>query len=38
VSRTRCRGAPLLVLYGSVGLGSLKVRPPSNRELRRVTG
>jgi len=29
-------GKPLLVLYGSVGLGSLKVRPPSRRELRRL--
>ena len=38
VSRTPAPGAPLLVLYGSVGLGSLKVRPPSGRELRRITG
>lgn len=38
VSRTPAPGAPLLVLYGSVGLGSLKVRPASGRELRRITG
>lgn len=29
-------GAPLLVLYGSVGLGTFKVRPASKRELRRL--
>ena len=29
-------GAPLLVLYGNVGLGSLKVRPASKRELRHI--
>jgi hypothetical protein len=38
VARTPAPGAPLLVLYGSVGLGSLKVRPPSGRELRRISG
>lgn len=38
VSREPAPGAPLLVLYGNVGLGSLKVRPPSGRELRKITG
>lgn len=36
VSRIPAPGAPLLVLYGSVGLGSLKIRPASARELRRL--
>ena len=35
VPRTPAPGQPLLVLYGGVGLGSFKVRPPSGRELRR---
>ncbi len=38
VRREPAPGAPLLVLHGNVGLGSLKVRPPSGRELRKVTG
>lgn len=38
VSREPAPGSPLLVLYGNVGLGSLKVRPPSGRELRKITG
>jgi hypothetical protein len=38
VPREPAPGAPLLVLYGGVGLGSLKVRPPSGRELRKITG
>ena len=38
VARTPAPGAPLLVLYGSVGLGTFKVRPPSGRELRRIAG
>ena len=38
VPATPTPGQPLLVLYGSVGLGSLKVRPGSGRELRRATG
>ena len=38
VRREPAPGAPLLVLYGNVGLGSLKVRPPSGRELRKTTG
>lgn len=37
VPRTPAAGQPLLVLRGSVGFGSLKVRPPSARELRRVS-
>ena len=36
VPRVPTPGAPLLVLYGSVGLGNVKVRPPSARELRRL--
>ena len=35
VPRTPAPGQPLLVLHGSVGMGSLKVRPPSKREQRR---
>jgi hypothetical protein len=31
-------GQPLLVLHGSVGMGSFKVRPASPRERRRVAG
>ena len=38
VPRTPAPGAPLLVVYGSVGMGTFKVRPPSGRELRRITG
>ena len=37
VPRVPAAGAPLLVLYGSVGMGSFTVRPASRRELRRVT-
>lgn len=37
VPRIPAAGSPLLVLYGSVGLGSLTIRPASRRELRRVT-
>ncbi|MBO0813143.1 MAG: DUF1707 domain-containing protein [Microlunatus sp.] len=29
-------GKPLLVIFGGLGIGSLKVRPPSNRDLRRI--
>jgi hypothetical protein len=36
VPRTPGPNAPLLVLYGSVGMGSFKVRPGSPRELRRL--
>lgn len=36
VPRTPAPGSPLLVFYGSVGMGTLKVRPPSRRELRRL--
>lgn len=36
VPRTPGTGQPLLVLYGSVGLGTLKIRPGSARELRRI--
>jgi hypothetical protein len=35
VARTPAPGQPLLVLHGSVGMGTLKVRPPSKREERR---
>lgn len=38
VPQTPAPGQPVLVLYGSVGIGSLKVRPGSARELRRVGG
>ena len=38
VTRTPAPGAPLLVVYGSVGMGTFKVRPPSAREQRRITG
>ena len=31
-------GKPLLVIYGSLGMGSFKVRPPSGHELRRIAG
>ncbi len=36
VPGTPAPGCPLLVLHGSVGLGSFKVRTPSRRELRRL--
>ena len=36
VPREPAPGQPLLVLYGSIGMGSLKVRPGSPRELRRL--
>ena len=36
VPRQPAPGLPLLVLHGGVGLGSLKVRPGSRREWRRV--
>ena len=36
VPRQPAPGRPLLVLAGSVGMGTLKVRPGSRRELRRV--
>jgi hypothetical protein len=29
-------GKPLLVLYGSLGVGRLKVRPPGRRQRRRI--
>ena len=35
VPRQAAPGMPLLVFYGSVGMGSFKVRPPSQRERRR---
>ena len=37
VPREPAPGKPLLVLYGSVGVGRLKVRPPNRLEQRRVT-
>jgi hypothetical protein len=37
VPREPAPGKPLLVLYGSLGVGSLKVRPPNRLEQRRVT-
>ncbi len=36
VPRAPAPGQPLLVLFGSVGMGSFKVRPGSHRELRRI--
>lgn len=36
VAREPAPGHPLLLLWGGVGLGSLKVRPPTRRELRRL--
>jgi hypothetical protein len=36
VRREPAPGKPLLVLYGSLGMGSLKVRPPNRFEQRRV--
>ncbi|HSU34550.1 MAG TPA: DUF1707 domain-containing protein [Propionibacteriaceae bacterium] len=38
VPREPAPGKPLLVFYGSLGMGSFKVRPPSGGELRRVAG
>ena len=35
VPRQAAPGMPLIVLYGSVGMGTFKVRPPSRRELRK---
>ena len=36
VGREPAPGRPLLVLYGSLGMGSLKVRPPNRLEQRRL--
>jgi hypothetical protein len=36
VSSLPAPGQPLLVLFGSVGMGSFKVRPASGRERRRL--
>jgi len=36
VPHTPASGKPLLVVHGSVGIGSFKVRPPSRRELRKL--
>jgi len=38
VPREPAAGKPLLVFYGSLGMGSFKVRPPSSHELRRIAG
>lgn len=38
VPREPALGKPLLVIYGSLGLGSFKVRPPSRLEKRRIAG
>jgi hypothetical protein len=38
VTREPAPGKPLLVFYGSLGMGSFKVRPPTGGELRRVAG
>jgi hypothetical protein len=38
VPRDPAPGKPLLVIYGSVGMGSLKVRPPSKLDQRRIAG
>ena len=37
VSREPAPGKPLLVLYGSLGVGKLKVRRPNRYEQRRIT-
>ena len=37
VPREPAPGKPLLVIHGSLGMGTLKVRPPSRRQQRRVT-
>jgi hypothetical protein len=38
VPRDPAPGKPLLVIYGSLGMGSLKVRPPSKLDQRRIAG
>ncbi len=38
VPREPAPGKPLLVIFGSLGMGSLKVRPPSRFEKRRIAG
>jgi hypothetical protein len=36
VTRTPAAGMPVLLLHGGLGMGTFKVRPASDRELRRV--
>jgi hypothetical protein len=36
VSREPAPGKPLLLIHGTMGMGTFKVRPPSPRELRRL--
>jgi hypothetical protein len=38
VPREPAPGKPLLVIYGSLGMGSLKVRPPNSLDQRRIAG
>ena len=38
VPREPAPGKPLLVIYGSLGMGSLKVRPPNRLDQRRIAG
>ena len=38
VPREPAPGKPLLVIYGSIGLGSFKVRPPNRLDQRRIAG
>ena len=38
VPREPAPGKPLLVIYGSIGLGSFKVRPPNRLDQRRTAG
>jgi hypothetical protein len=38
VPRDPAPGKPLLVIYGSLGMGSLKVRPPNKLDQRRIAG
>jgi hypothetical protein len=38
VPRDPAPGKPLLVIYGSLGMGSLKVRPPNSLDQRRIAG
>jgi hypothetical protein len=38
VPREPAPGKPLLVFYGSLGMGSLKVRPPNRLDRRRIAG
>jgi hypothetical protein len=38
VPREPAPGKPLLVIYGSLGMGSLKVRPPNRLDRRRIAG